>query len=254
MSELHVRVDGSGRDVVLLHGWGFHSGAWSGIAEALAARYRVRRVDLPGHGLSAAPPPAHFDAAADEVARCIPAGSVVAGWSLGGLFAQRIAARSPGQLAGLLLVSTTPCFVARGDWADAMAAATLEGFARELEADPARTMEQFVHLNVLGGARPRETARAFLQRLREVPSPAPAALRTGLHWLQRTDLRSSAAEISTRCVVLHGARDRVTPAGAGRWLAREIPGAEMIEVEDAAHLPFATHPQRFIEAVERVHG
>ena len=73
MSELHVRVDGSGRDVVLLHGWGFHSGAWSGIAEALAARYRVRRVDLPGHGLSAAPPPAHFDAAADEVARCIPA-------------------------------------------------------------------------------------------------------------------------------------------------------------------------------------
>jgi len=55
-------------------------------------------------------------------------------------------------------------------------------------------------------------------------------------------------------VVLHGARDRVTPVGAGRWLAREIRDAEMIELEDAAHLPFATHPQRFIEAVETIDG
>jgi len=254
VSALHVRVEGRGRDVVLLHGWGFHSGAWSGTAETLASRYRVHRVDLPGHGLSATPAPVEFDTAVDEVARCIPAGSVVAGWSLGGLFAQRIAARSPGHAAGLVLVSTTPCFLARHDWPDAMAPATLDGFARELEADPVRTMEQFVHLNVLGGARPRETARAFLQRLREAPPPSRDALRAGLHWLQRTDLRPAAADISTRCVVLHGARDRVTPVGAGRWLARAMPGARMIELEDAAHLPFATHPQRFIEAVDGIHG
>jgi pimeloyl-[acyl-carrier protein] methyl ester esterase len=248
VSDLHVHVEGHGRDLVLLHGWGFHSAAWNGAAQALASRHRVHRIDLPGHGRSGECRVPDFDAAIERVARHVPRRSLIAGWSLGGLFAQRLAAS--GHAAGLVLMGATPCFVARDGWPDAMRATTLEAFARELETDAARTLEQFVRLNALDGARARETVRAMLQCLRDAPMAAPDGLRDGLRWLRDTDLRASTSRLEIPCVILHGARDRITPVGAARWLAREIRGAHLIELADAAHLPFATHAERFVEAVE----
>ena len=49
---LHVERLGSGPDLVLLHGWALHGGAWAPVAKRLAPRFRVHVVDLPGHGLS----------------------------------------------------------------------------------------------------------------------------------------------------------------------------------------------------------
>ena len=65
---LHVDRSGSGADLVLLHGWGLHSGAWDEVAPLLARRFRVHAIDLPGHGLSAAMPGASFEEAAEAVA------------------------------------------------------------------------------------------------------------------------------------------------------------------------------------------
>jgi len=250
MTALHVHVQGAGRDLVLLHGWGFHSRAWDGVAGRLASRYRIHCIDLPGHGLSSACAGASFDAAVAEVAACIPAGSVIAGWSLGGLFAQRLAAASALRASGLVLVSTTPCFVARDGWSHAMAPATLEAFGRELQADVGATLEHFVRLNALDGARSREAVRAMLQRLREAPMASADALGHGLAWLRDTDLRASSPRLRIPCVIVHGTRDRITPVGAARWLAQAIEGARLVELEDAAHLPFATHCERFVDAVE----
>jgi len=38
--------------VVLVHGWGMHSGVWEDVAEALIDHHRVTVLDLPGHGYS----------------------------------------------------------------------------------------------------------------------------------------------------------------------------------------------------------
>ena len=43
---------GQGPDLVLLHGWGMNGAVWHGIVPALASRYRVHLVDLPGFGNS----------------------------------------------------------------------------------------------------------------------------------------------------------------------------------------------------------
>jgi pimeloyl-[acyl-carrier protein] methyl ester esterase len=246
---LHVESAGHGPDLVLLHGWGFHSGAWHDVASALAARYRVHRVDLPGHGFSA-PSSQPFDAAVDDIARCVPPGSLVVGWSLGGLFAQRLAMRDGARMRGLMLVSSTPCFRQRADWPCAMREATLETFARDLEQSPERTLDQFVRLNALHAPGARDIVRRVGARLRERPAPRAAGLRQALQWLRETDLRAQVPGQRTRCVVMHGTRDAITPIEAGRWLARSWPGARLVEIEDAAHLPFVSHPQRFLDAVE----
>ena len=252
MSQLHVRVEGDGPDLVLLHGWGFHSGAWDGVVPALAARHRVHAIDLPGHGRSGACDVDSFDAAAQTIAHLIPPGSVVVGWSLGGLLAQRIAARNMARTAALALVSSTPCFLQREDWTAAMRSTTLDGFARELAHDPRRTLQQFVRLNALSAPNAREVARSVTARLEEGPAPTAAGLENGLRWLRETDLRRDAEHIDAPCVVVHGTRDAITPIDAGRWLASRIPGARLCEIEDAAHLPFASHGARFLAAIESI--
>jgi len=250
VKDLHVRVEGDGPDVVLLHGWGFHSGAWDGIVPALAAHHRVHAIDLPGHGRSSDCAIEAFDAAAEAIARRIPPGSLVVGWSLGGLLAQRIVARGMARPSALALVSSTPCFVQREDWAAAMRSATLEGFARDLGREPRQTLAHFVRLNALNAPNAREVVRSITARLEEEPAATTAALEHGLRWLREADLRDDATRIGVPCIVVHGTRDAITPIEAGRWLASRIPGARLCEIEDAAHLPFASHAARFLEAVE----
>jgi pimeloyl-ACP methyl ester carboxylesterase len=40
----------------------------------------------------------------------------------------------------------------------------------------------------------------------------------------------------------------------GQWLARHLPRACLVELPDAAHLPFFTHPREFVHALEALHG
>ena len=56
--DLHLDVHGpeTGAPVLLLHGWGSSAQLMRPVADALADRYRVYNLDLPGHGLSPPPP------------------------------------------------------------------------------------------------------------------------------------------------------------------------------------------------------
>ena len=50
---------------------------------------------------------------------------------------------------------------------------------------------------------------------------------------------------------MHGARDQITPVEAARWMAGKMPQARVVEIADAAHLPFFTHRDAFVAALER---
>ena len=251
---LHVERVGSGPDLVLLHGWGLHSGVWEELLPGLAQRFTVHAMDLPGHGHSAQVRPGTLDQAVDAVAAALPDGAIVCGWSLGGLAAQRLALRHPARVRALALASTTPCFVARDDWPAAMLPATLAEFAAGLGTDRQATLERFVALNALNGSRGREALRAFARKLDARGAPSAASLQATLGWLRDTDLRDAAPAIAAPTVVIHGARDALAPVAAGRWLARALPRAQLCELEDAAHLPFFTHRERFVAALESLHA
>lgn len=247
--KLHAETTGRGPALVLLHGWGLHSGIWAPLLPALTQNNRVTRIDLPGHGHSeAAAGRFSLADAADAVAALAPPGAAWLGWSLGGQIA--LAAALAGRnISRLVLVATTPRFVAASDWSCAMAPATLAGFAAALTRDHRRTLRDFLALQLRGD---RHAAR-LLGELRAVlaarPDPCPAALGAGLDILAATDLRAGLPGLRQPVLVIAGERDRLTPAEAGRRMAADLPDARYLVLPGAAHAPFLNHPETFLGAI-----
>ena len=251
---LHVDRSGSGADLVLLHGWGLHSGAWDEVAPLLARRFRVHAIDLPGHGHSAAMPGASFEEAAEAVAEAIPVGAILCGWSLGGLFAQRIARSRPERAGALALVGATPCFVERHSWPAGMKASTFGEFESGLATDLDATLARFVRLAALNGSGARAAIRTLAECLEERGPPNADGLSCALGWLRDTDLREDARGLEQPAVVIHGKRDALAPIDAGRWLGRALPHARLVELDDCAHVPVLTPRDAFVHALKSLHG
>lgn len=246
---LHVETAGQGPSLVLLHGWGMHSGIWSTLLPELVRQFRVTCVDLPGHGRS--PPPAGpfgLESTADAVAAVAPRGAAWLGWSLGGQVALA-AALAGADIRRLVLVATTPRFVAAPDWPWGMAAATLAGFAASLAEDHRKTVRDFLVLQLRGDRHAAARLGELRRTLEQRAEPEPDALRAGLDILATTDLRNLLDTVRQPALVVAGERDRLTPAGAGRRLAAGLPGGRLLALPGAAHVPFLSHPEAFVAAV-----
>jgi pimeloyl-[acyl-carrier protein] methyl ester esterase len=256
VSQICIESAGSGPPLVLLHGWAMHSGLFAPLLPRLVGRFRVLRVDLPGHGCSESVSPYALDtiiaAIAGAVARVAdPAGEplTLLGWSLGGTVALRWALAEPARIGRLILTGTTPCFVARPDWPQAMAATTLSRFGEELAVSYRLTLQRFIALQVRGS----EHARTVLAQLRSElfarGEPSREVLRAALELLARTDLRREVAAIGQTAVVIAGERDMLTPPEACEWLAHALPRATFRLIRGAAHAPFLSHPEAFVSAI-----
>jgi len=251
MQPLHIDKIGHGPDLVLLHGWGMHGGIWDGLHEALSQRFRLHVVDLPGYGASAHCEPYTLAGLADAVAQALPQRAHVCGWSLGGQVALRLALDFPERVNRLVLIGTTPCFRQRADWPHGMDDATLEEFARSLETDYAGTLKRFLSLQARSGDDARAVIAALREKLFARGEPSLAALRAGLALLRDIDLRDAVAEIAQPSLVIHGARDTVTPAAAGEWLAQRLPHCALTIVGGSAHAPFLSHRAETLRAMEQ---
>ncbi|WP_164962986.1 alpha/beta fold hydrolase [Rubrivivax sp. JA1026] len=94
---------GDGPPLVLLHGFLGHPGAWDGVLAALPSHGEAWCPWLPGHGPAAATP-ATWAEAVDTIAATLPAGALLAGYSMGARLALGAALARPGRVRAVLLV------------------------------------------------------------------------------------------------------------------------------------------------------
>ena len=236
--------------LVCLHGWGLNLRVFDGLRDDLAASRCVITVDLPGHGAS--PWDAtRADAAAQAswLLEVLPARCVLLGWSLGGQLALEIARLAPARIARLVLVATTPRFVAEDGWPHGMTESVMQGFAAQLARDWHATVEDFLQLQVRGSRDATAALAALRQALREHGEAQPEALAAGLRILETLDLRAAAPRIDIETLIISGQHDRITPPGAATWLAAAMPGARVIELPRAGHAPFLSHAPDFTRAL-----
>ena len=248
---LHVERIGSGSPLLLIHGWGMHGGVWDSVAEKLAESYSVHIADLPGYGYSNEQETTTLDSIVDELSSRFAEPLAVCGWSLGGQVAMRWALREPGKVRCLILVTTTPCFTGRADWDSGMAPETLEKFAAELEQNHAATLRRFLTLQLRGSENERELLALMRERLFSRGHPDIGALRGGLEILRDTDMRGELQDIKQPVLAIAGERDKLTAPEASRFLAQAMPAARFVEIAGAAHAPFLSHPDLFVEQTKR---
>ena len=269
---LHVETSGSGAPLLLIHGWGMHGGMWGGAVAKLAERFCVQVVDLPGHGHSTKISPfgpslsesehrsslrfdkltangsqSYLDTVIAQLAAQFTQPLTVCGWSLGGQIALRWAQREPEKIQRLVLVSSTPCFVQQPDWTCAMTAETLAGFAAALAGNHTQTLRRFLALQVRGSERERELLANLRNALFSRGEPDLAALQTGLEILRDCDLRAALPDIAQPTLIIAGVRDTLTPLPASEYMASVMPAARLATIKGAAHVPFLSHPEHFIE-------
>jgi len=247
---LHVEIRGKGPDLVLLHGWALHGGMWGPWLEELAQHARLHLVDLPGHGRSEwSGEVRDLGGLARAVLPQVPFGAALLGWSLGGLVALELARRHPGHLRALVLVATTPKFLAGPDWEHGMRPDVLDAFTQGLSGDYHSTVQNFLALQARGDERARETLRLLRGKIASHGEPDPRALATGLEILRAADLREVLPQIALPALVIAGEHDRLTPAAAGRELAATLPAARFALVERSGHAPFLSHPDQVVAEV-----
>lgn len=250
-SQIHVESAGDGPPLVLLHGWALHAGLFAPIVPALARQHRVHAVDLPGHGHSDPLRPWTLDAVVDVLERRFAATEALAvvGWSLGGAVALAWARRAPARLARLVLVATTPKFIAGPGWPHAMTDATLARFADELRVAFKPTLLRFLTLQVQGSEEGRAVLAALRHGLFSRGAPDTAVLGDALATLRAIDLRADAGDIHQPSLVVTGARDTLAPPQAGAWLAEALPAGRLHSFAGAAHAPFLSHRGAFLDVV-----
>ena len=252
-ARVHVESVGAGPPLVLLHGFAMHGGLFAPMLPALARRYRAHVVDLPGHGWSASVAPydlptlaAAIDGALAEVETPV----TLVGWSLGGQVALQWALARPERVRRLVLVASTPSFVARDGWPHAMSEPTLARFGDELRVAYRLTLLRFLSLQVQGSDEGRRTLAQLRSRLFERGEPSAHALAAALTLVREADLRSLLPQIVTPALVLGGTRDALVPLAATQALAAAMPRAAHAAIADAAHAPFLSHPAVFLEALD----
>lgn len=247
-----------GRDLVLLHGWGLGPQVWTALTPHLPpAGLRICTPALPGHGGAAAAGATTLEGWSDALLPELPDDAVVCGWSLGGLVALDLARRYPRKVARLVLIGTSPCFVARAEttgapWPHGLAASTVAGFIDDFAHDPAATLRRFVALQALGDARRRTVSNALNAALANVEQCAPALLRTGLELLAHTDQRPALANVRQPVQLIHGAGDALMPVAAAEWLAGRLPDARLTRFDDCGHAPFLSRPEDCAALIEDV--
>jgi len=117
----------------------------------------------------------------------------------------------PHKIARLILLASTPRFVATNDWEHGMAAGDLQDFGAALIADPQATLLRFLSLQTRGMAGQKALLQQLRQMLRDTPASDGEALAAGLAILRDTDLRAELPRVTQSTLVLHGALDTLTP-------------------------------------------
>ncbi|MBA3535233.1 MAG: alpha/beta fold hydrolase [Tatlockia sp.] len=234
---LHIEKKGNGQPLVFFHGWGFDSRIWLELAKAIENRYQLYLVDLPGFGLSSY---MEWELFKHKLLLELPDFFTIAGWSMGGLLAMRLALEEPQRITHLISISSSPRFIKENHW-PGVDKTVLSNFLENLSKDPQTIIAQFVDLQL-----PKQSC------YQNQHMPELASLRTGLEILSEWDFRKSLANFDKPACFMFGRLDAITPRTTMAAMQKIYPNYDYVMFSKAAHMPFLSHQDEFITALDSV--
>lgn len=244
--ELYYEDRGTGRPVVLVHGWPLSGASWERQSAALlAAGYRVITYDRRGFGRSSQPSTGYdYDTMAGDTFRLIETLDLddvaLVGFSMGGGEVARFLGKYNefGRVTkAVFMASIAPALRHSADNPEGVDPAVFEGIKQGIEADRFAFLEAFLknffNKKVVGGTDISDAAIHANFNI-GAASSYHAFLNCVDAWLE--DFRGDIAQIKVPTLVIHGDSDQILPIEAtGKRTAALIPGAQLHIVEGGPH-------------------
>ncbi len=257
---LHVEdTGGTGRPVVLIHGWPLSAESWNAQIPVLkAAGYRVVAYDRRGFGRSDKPSDGYeYDTLADDLAGVLNdldlKDATLVGFSMGGGEVARYIARHGEQrLRSAVFASAVPPYMLQtpdnpeGPLTQAKADEMRQGLERDRDSFfDGFTKDFFSAKGVLKvSEKQRQEAIELCKQ-----SDQTAALGC-MKAFGTTDFRDDLKKVTVPTLVLHGDSDGTVPyEGSGKRTHAAIAGSEAVVLKDAPHGCNASHPEQFNAAL-----
>jgi pimeloyl-ACP methyl ester carboxylesterase len=255
MGDVALLRAGQGDPVVLLHGLGATKASFLPTVAALAPRFRVIAVDLPGFGDSVKPIGASYDAAffARGVAGVLDAcGIERAHWvgnSMGGRVALELGFEYPQRTGRIALLAPSLAWLRERRWAPLVRALRPE--LGLLQLAPRGVVEGIVR-SVVPGGREGWSAVGVDEFLRSYLTPrGRAAFYAALRNIYLEDPErfwTRLKELQGEALFVWGREDRLVPIAFARHVRDALPVAEHLEL-DCGHVPQLEAPRRTHAAV-----
>jgi pimeloyl-ACP methyl ester carboxylesterase len=241
---LYAEQWGARVPLVLLHGFPFDHSIWAAQGAALGDGAGVLAPDLPGFGRSvplAGDAPRTMETYARRVLAWADAQRlrrfVLGGHSMGGYIAFAVARRAAERLAGLVLISTRPgadSDAGRQKRAELRAAVARQGAQAAVDA---------MLPNLLSSATTTEHPDLVEQVRATMLRQPPAGLIPAIQAMAaRPDSTPDLAGLPMPVLILHGAADATIPPTEATAMRAARPGAPLVLIPNAGHLPMLEAP------------
>jgi pimeloyl-[acyl-carrier protein] methyl ester esterase len=229
---INIHSYGQGFPLVFFHGWAFNHRIWYPLISKLDMDYQLILVDLPGFGESSI---MDWDLFKEQMIQQLPSSYALVGWSLGGLYATRLALELAERVEYLINVTSSPRFLKHELW-PGLSAQVFRRFYQNLARDPFCTLKEFLELNGLTSA--NHLAEQF---------SSTNNLELGLQILENWDLRADLKQFTKPTCYMFGRLDPIVPIQTMEYMRQTYPSFHQVLFKRAGHLPFLTHMDLFIE-------
>ncbi len=229
--DMYYEEYGSGKPLVLLHGFGGCSQNWHPFISGLSESYRLIVVDLRGHGYSTNPANkfTHREAASDVFCLLdkIGIGHFSAmGMSTGGMILLHMATSQPIRIESMVLISATSHFP---DQARAIMRRA------SFNTMPQQVQEMY-----------RECAKRGNEQIRQLIAQFNAF---GENYDDMNFTAKSLSAITARTLIVHGDRDNFFPVEIPVSIYRSVPDSELWIIPGGDHVPVYDSDFPFIATV-----
>jgi non-heme chloroperoxidase len=258
--ELHYEDKGSGRPVVLIHGYPLDGNSWEAQVPALLdAGYRVITYDRRGFGRSSQPATGYdYDTFAADLHTVMETldlhDAVLVGFSMGtGEVARYLAAYGSARVTkAVFLASLEPFLLITDDNPDGAAPAPFfqsisDAAKKDRYAFFTGFYNDFYNLDENLGTRISDAA---VRGSWNVAAGASWYASSAVVKSWYTDFRSDIEKINVPALILHGTADRILPIDAtAREFTKRLPSADYVEIDGAPHGLLWTHADQVTEAL-----
>lgn len=243
--ELYYQDLGSGKPLILIHGWPLSGRSWEKQTSALLnAGYRVITYDRRGFGASSQPSSGYdYDTFAADLRTIVSALELddfaLVGFSMGGgEVARYIGNYGSNGIGKTVFIAAVPSFLLKtADNPGGIDGSVFEGIQRAIVADRlaflSTFLNNFYNADVLGG---KLVSSHVIQDNWNVAAGASAIATWQCVSAWPTDFRRDLARVDIPALVIHGDSDRILPiAASGEATHRHVKGSQLVIVKDGPH-------------------